>query len=77
MLAFGRLFSFFQLLGLVTVDQNAVSITFRPFNDKQLNQDLTLLCERVKKASPRLPDGRQFLFTKEDSSHSNISTNNE
>jgi hypothetical protein len=51
------------LPGLVTIDQNAVSVTFRPFNDNRLNQDLTLLCERVQTAAPRLPDGKQLLFT--------------
>jgi hypothetical protein len=59
----GRLLPFFQLPGLVTVDQNAVSVTFRPFNDKRLNQDLALLCERVKNMAPHLPDGKQILFT--------------
>jgi hypothetical protein len=59
----GRLLPFFQLPGLVTVDQNAVSVTFRPFNDRQLNEDLTSLCERVSKAAPHLPDGRHLLFT--------------
>jgi len=59
----GRLLPFFQLPGLVTVDQSAVSVTFRPFNDRQLNEDLTILCQRVSKAPPHLPDGRQLLFT--------------
>ncbi len=59
----GRLLPFFQLPGLVTIDQNTVSVTFRPFNDKQLNQDLTLLCERVRKVAPHLPDGKQLLFS--------------
>jgi len=58
----GRLLPFFQLSGRVAVDEKAVSVTFRPFNDKQLNQDLTLLCERVKMAAPHLPDGRLLLF---------------
>ena len=65
----GRLLPFFQLSGRVTVDQITVSVTFRPFNDKQLNQDLILLCERVKKAVPHLPDGRQLLFMVEKRSH--------
>lgn len=59
----GRLLPFFQLPGLVTIDQNTVSVTFRPFNDKQLNQDLTLLCERVRKVAPHLPDGKHLLFS--------------
>jgi hypothetical protein len=62
MRAFGRLSPFFQLPGLVTVDWSTVSVTFRPFNDRQLNEDLTILCERVNKAAPHLPDGRRLLF---------------
>jgi len=58
----GRLLPFFQLPGLVTVDQNIVSVTFRPFNDKRLNQDLKSLCERVEQVAPRLPDGKQLLL---------------
>jgi hypothetical protein len=58
----GRLLPFFQLSGLVTVDQHAVSVTFRPFNDRQLNKDLTILCQRVSEAAPHLPDGRRLLF---------------
>jgi len=59
----GRLSPFFQLPGLVIVDRSTVSVTFRPFNDRQLNEDLTILCERVNKAAPHLPDGRRLLFT--------------
>jgi len=59
----GRLLPFFQLSGLVTVDQSAVRVTFRPFNDRQLNEDLTILCQRVNKAAPHLPDGQHLLFT--------------
>jgi hypothetical protein len=59
----GSLLPFFQLPGRVTVDQSTVSVTFRPFNDRQLNEDLTILCQRVSKAAPHLPDGRRLLFT--------------
>jgi hypothetical protein len=59
----GRLSPFFQLPGVVTVDRSTVSVTFRPFNDRQLNEDLTILCQRVNKAAPHLPDGRRLLFT--------------
>ena len=59
----GRLRPFFQLPGLVTVDQSIVSVTFRPFNDRQLNEDLTILCQRVSTAVPPLHDGRRLLFT--------------
>jgi len=61
----GRLLPFFQLPGWVTVDQSSVSVTFRPFNDRQLNEDLTILCQRVSKAAPHLPDGRRLLFAVE------------
>jgi hypothetical protein len=57
-----RLLPFFQLSGLVTVDQHAVSVNFRPFNDRQLNKDLMILCERTSEGAPDLPDGRRLLF---------------
>jgi hypothetical protein len=59
----GRLSPFFQLPGVVTVDRSAVNVTFRPFNDRRLNEDLMILCERVSTAAPHLPDGRRLLFT--------------
>ena len=59
----GRLVRFFRLSGLVTGDQECVCVGFRPFNDRHLNEDLTILCERVSKTAPRLPDGRHLLFT--------------
>jgi hypothetical protein len=58
----GRLSPFFQLPAVVTADRSTVSVTLRPFNDRQLNEDLTILCERVNKAAPHLPDGRRLLF---------------
>jgi hypothetical protein len=58
----GRLRPFFKLPGLVTVDQDCVSVALRPFNDRHLNEDLTTLCQRVSKTAPRLPDGRRLLF---------------
>ncbi len=58
----GRLRPFFQLPGLVTVDLESVRVEFRPFNDRQLNDDLVTLCERVSKTAPRLPDGRRLIF---------------
>ena len=42
----GELAQIFQLPGLVTVDQSTVSVTFRPFNDRQLNEDLTMTQDR-------------------------------
>jgi hypothetical protein len=58
----GRLAPFFQLPGMIVSSQQTVSVELRPFNDRQLNQDLVSLCEQVNKASPCLPDGRRLLF---------------
>jgi len=45
--------------------QNAstVHVELRPFNDRALNRDLAVLCERVNLAAPQLPDGRLLSFT--------------
>ena len=32
-------------------------VTFRGFNDRQLNRDLAAVCARVRERQPRLPDG--------------------
>ncbi len=58
-----RLLPFFQLAGTITHHAQVVQVELRPFNDRALNRDLTILCERVNQASPRLPDGRQLSFT--------------
>ena len=58
-----RLLPFFQLPGTITQDSTMVQVELRPFNDRALNRDLTILCERVNQASPRLPDGRRLSFT--------------
>lgn len=58
-----RLLPFFQLPGPITYDDQMVQVELRPFNDRMLNRDLTILCERVNQASPHLPDGRQLSFT--------------
>jgi hypothetical protein len=55
-----RLAPFFHLPGMVTQGQNTVDVALRPFNDKQYNQDLEALCERVNAAAPHLPDGRRL-----------------
>ncbi|EFH84209.1 hypothetical protein [Ktedonobacter racemifer] len=57
-----RLLPFFQLPGTITCDATTVQVELRPFNDRALNCDLALLCERVNQASPRLPDGRSLSF---------------
>ena len=41
-----------------------VCVELRPFNDRQYNHDLVLLCERASNAAPQLPDGRRLLFRK-------------
>ena len=58
-----RLLPFFQLPGTITCDITTIQVELHPFNDRALNRDLTLLCERVNRASPRMPDGRRLLFT--------------
>lgn len=58
-----RLVPFFRLSGTVVPNASRVQVELRPFNDRALNRDLALLCERVNEASPRLPDGRLLRFT--------------
>jgi hypothetical protein len=58
-----RLAPFFQLAGTLVFDACTVHVELRPFNDRALNRDLALLCERVNLAAPRLPDGRLLSFT--------------
>ncbi len=58
-----RLEPFFKLPGQIVWESDAVRVTLRPFNDRQLNRDLAVLCERVGAAAPQLPDGRRLLFT--------------
>jgi hypothetical protein len=60
-----RLAPFFHLPGRVVWGQDTVSVELRPFNDRQYNQDLVMLCERVNAASPHLPDGRRLFFAVE------------
>ena len=58
-----RLVPFFRLPGTITRDATTIHVELCPFNDRALNRDLALLCERVNEASPRLPDGRLLSFT--------------
>lgn len=58
-----RLAPFFRLAGTVLPDTTTVQVELRPFNDRALNRDLAVLCERVNLATPRLPDGRLLSFT--------------
>ncbi len=58
-----RLAPFFRLPGRVTRGPRVMSVELRSFNDRHLNHDLVVLCERVNQASLHLPDGRQLLFS--------------
>ncbi len=58
-----RLLPFFQLPSMITQDAQMVQVELHPFNDRVLNRDLAVLCERVNQASPRLPDGRRLSLT--------------
>ena len=40
-----------------------VQVELRPFNDRALNRDLAILCERVNQVSLRLPDERRLSST--------------
>ncbi len=57
-----RLAPFFHLPGLVVQGPTTVCVELRPFNDRQYNRDLVMLCEHVNTAAPRLPDGRRLRF---------------
>jgi hypothetical protein len=57
-----RLLPFFQLPGTITHHAQMVQVELRPFNDRALNRDLAMLCQRVNQTSPRLPDGRRLSF---------------
>jgi hypothetical protein len=58
-----RLLPFFQLSGTITHHAQMVQVELHPFNDRALNRDLAVLCERVNQAVPHLPDGRRLSFT--------------
>src|SRR6266496_5460164 len=58
-----RLAPFFQLPGTITSSGQMVSVQLRPFNDRQYNRDLVLLCQRVNEKQLHLPDGRLLLFS--------------
>ena len=61
--AFTRLAPFFQLPGVVICSQGTVSVQLCPFNDRQYNRDLLLLCQRVNEMQLHLPDGRLLFFS--------------
>jgi hypothetical protein len=58
-----RLAPFFRLPGIIRSNQQTVEVELRPFNDRQYNRDLSLLCQRVNQKQPHLPDGRLLQFS--------------
>ncbi len=58
-----RLAPFFHLGEQVQQGTSNVFVELYPFNDRQYNRDLAVLCERVNNASLHFPDGRRLLFT--------------
>ena len=58
-----RLVSFFQLTGRIVRQAATVQVELCPFNDRQLNRDLAVICARVNAASPCIPDGHHLLLT--------------
>jgi hypothetical protein len=64
-----RLAPFFRLAGRVSEEKHAVLVELRPFNDRQLTRDLSVICERVMAAKPRLHDGRRLCFTIKGTGH--------
>ena len=64
----GRLAPFFHLPGLVVAGPQMVCVELRPFNDRQYNRELVMLCERVNNTAPRLPDGHRLRFVVRDMS---------
>jgi hypothetical protein len=58
-----RLAPFFRLPGIIRLNQHTVSVSLRPFNDRQYNRDLHLLCQHVNRKQPLLPDGRLLQFS--------------
>jgi len=58
-----RLAPFFRLPGIIRSNQHTLSVSLRPFNDRQYNRDLHLLCQRVNQKQIHLPDGRLLQFS--------------
>ena len=58
-----RLVPFFRLPGWVIWRTDTGEGALRPFNDRQLNQDLAAVCVRVSATLPRLPDGTLLQLT--------------
>jgi hypothetical protein len=64
-----RLAPFFRLPGWITWGADTVRVGVRPFNDRQFNRDLRVLCEQINEARPHLPDGRRLYFTLAETAH--------
>ena len=58
-----RLAPFFQISGIISSNQQTVSVHLRPFNDRHYNRDLSLLGQHVNEKHLHLPDGRLLLFS--------------
>jgi hypothetical protein len=58
-----RLQVFFQVPGRLRSGSDWVEAEVKPFNDQALTRDVEMLCRKVAKAQPSLPDGRRLLFT--------------
>jgi hypothetical protein len=58
-----RLAPFFRLPGIIRSNRQTVSVSLRPFNDRQYNRDLNLLCQCINQKQPHLPDGRLLQFS--------------
>jgi hypothetical protein len=57
-----RLAPFFRLPGRIVWGRDMVQVEVRSFNDRRLTRDLTVVCQRVEAAQPRLPDGRLLVL---------------
>lgn len=57
-----RLAPFFRLPGWIVWGAETVEVKLRPFNDRQLNRDLEVICEKVNAQEPRLPNGHRLQF---------------
>jgi hypothetical protein len=50
------------LPGRIFWETETVEVELKRFNDRALNRDLEMVCAKVAKAQPCLPDGRRLLF---------------
>jgi hypothetical protein len=57
-----RLQPFFQLPGRIFWGRDRVEVELKPFYDRALNRDPEVLCTKVAKVQPCLPDGRSLFL---------------